>query len=244
MHFNQAFASLLLSSALTSLVASAPVDVGAEVSTPEVSAHVRRDNDAFGINAKDATWDKYGKFCSGGSTSKRDLEKRAPNAPISPAVEVTQGQKNQYIGIPLGLWTWRLVTCIGVVVIGKTKDGQDARFLAHLQAARGFIESEWDAFEKSVKDANLDHDTAKGFISFPDLSSQLPVKNGGWDKDLADLASKVEDHVRDKMDHIVDGNPTVVHRFMKPVEDDVNDINGIMSVDGNNKVVIAGSNQN
>ena len=118
MHFN-ILASFLLSTALTSLVTSAPVDVDAGVSVPDIA---RRDNGAWEIKAKDATWEAYAKFC-GGRNSKRGLEKRAPQAPISPGSVVDQGKKDKMIGIPLGLWTWNLKTCIGVVVVGKTKKG-------------------------------------------------------------------------------------------------------------------------
>ena len=223
-----------MGAALTSIASCAPTE----------SDLVRRKDDNLGIHEPSKVWKHYAAFCPPVSTIKRDLEERAPKLPPG-HTQVTQGKSAAYNDLPIGLWTEHLITCIGVGLIGKTKEGnKDVRVLGHFQASEGFLKSEWDAFEKLVDDAKLDKDSTKGFLSIPDLHNQLPTVPFAWTDDDAKLGKKIADKLEEKLNGKVKGKAKVVTRPMLPAQQGTSDTAGTMSINPDNICYIEGNPQN
>ncbi|ORY13602.1 hypothetical protein BCR34DRAFT_599775 [Clohesyomyces aquaticus] len=217
------------SSAITTALLGAAALTTSVVANPIENAQLTlRDTIDEKIGGSASAWDGYAAFC-GGQNTKRGLNglyKRKPDPPIpGAALEITVGGQDGIAEIPIGYWTWDLVTCIGVVVTGNKKGSKDTLALL-------------DKLE-------LEKDGSDCFMSVPDREDQVPPT---WNDEKKQLAKKIEDKLQDALNKIVDGDCKKTPRFMYPVYGDdgvknanYNDINGIMSVDGNNEVRIAGN---
>jgi hypothetical protein len=238
------FTALLSATALANPILANPID------TNTLAARDKTLDEKIGGDAD--AWNGYAAYCGGQSAKMaRDpsqFMKRKPNAPIPMSNEITVGQQNSMGGgIPIGFWTWDLVTCLGVVVVGHEKGDKNklVRAMKHFTADQFSFESQWNDFETMVSKLNMEKDGSDAYMSAPDPDTETP--EGTWTDGKKKLAKDIESALKDKLDKMVDGDCKVVHRYMRPLTDgldgrkaDHNDINGIMYVDGQNAVSIAG----
>ncbi len=240
MHFYKTLTTFLVSAALTKFVTSSPIDSKAVVSrdedlntpSPVDSKLVRRfqnlDDD---VQASDDTWRILESLCSGSAT-KRGLEARAP--PGSPWDEVLMGGSKSY-EVPIGLWTQKLRSCIGMGVTATKKDGgAQVRVLGHFTTDHLSKESQWQKFLGLVDKDKWEN--RKGFMSVPDLENDVPsIMN----KDTLKASKEIEDELTKRLDSLVDGDPVKTVRSMK---DGTGPNDNTMSIAGaNNEVKINGA---
>jgi len=225
MRFTQTLTTLLLGATFTSLVAASPVN----------KTLVRRDQNLDDdIEADDETWARYTAWC-GSTVSKRGLETRA-NKPSWIHNEVAMGNAAEMSGIPIGLWTQGLVTCLGVGAIGTKKEGGATyRALAHFTADKFSKESQWTRFKSMVENANLEN--VRTFLSVPDRENGVP---DGWTDADKELAEEIESELKDRMDSLADGDAVKVVRQMKPAQERQGEA-GSMGIDPSNVVYIEGN---
>ena len=113
---------------------------------------------------------------------------------------------------PLGLWTYGLVTCIGVGVTGTPKDhNHDSRFLLHFLASPATVKSQLNPFAADIKAAGLTN--MEGWLSIPDTFSQTPAN---WNADNKKLADKMAEGIKGALTHIVGKAPKIVTHPMAP----------------------------
>lgn len=240
MHFSKTFATLLLSTALSTLVASSPIASTTLVErsadpTPEDDVNItdsklvrRFQNLDDDVDADPEVWDKLEAFCGG--KSKRSLVARAPAG--GPWNEVPMGDSQKMDGIPIGLWTQKLRSCMGMGVTATNGQGQQVRVLGHFTTDRSSKESQWQKFSGLV---NEDWEDRKGFMSIPDTENNVPSMVN--DEDSLKAINEIIDELKKRLDSLVDGDPATVTR---PMGDGTGPDANTMSIDGSNAVKVNG----
>ena len=226
MHFTKTLTTFLVSAALTNFASAYAVD----------SSLVARVGIPFSkITANKATIDKSIQYCKKGR-SKRDLDSRAPWPPSVPGgfTAVTMGTHKGEKD-PLGLWTYGLVTCIGVGVTGTPKDSKsDSRFLMHFMATHSSVDSQLKPFADAIKSAGLTN--MEGWLSLPDSTNKTP---SDWTKDDKELADEMAEGITDALKYITGKDPKIVTRPMGPAVAHEAP-HGFMQIDNKNNVDIEG----
>ncbi|KAI4089850.1 MAG: hypothetical protein LQ348_005763 [Seirophora lacunosa] len=236
MHFAVSFTTLLASVTLLSTVASSPINAklgrrGLFDDDDEID-----DDDLEDLEVDGEEVESLSDLCSESADKlKRHLEARATLPPQHLKVEV--GKADALDTLPFGLWTDYLVTCTGVVVIGKKSGGGggSGRALAHIAGTKAILGDEWDTFKEKVDKMKLSD--KKGFMSSPLLSDSLP---DGWNDDLSDNVKATTANIKERLEKLVDDS-NIVQRFhrMKDSMERKGD-NGVMSVNAQNVVFIDG----
>ena len=227
MYFNKGLLAVLASTTLTTLVTSTPIDSNAVAARNDDAAKLvaRFPNFDQQVKGSDAAWAALTAYCSS-TSSKRDLEARAPAPPGGPWNEVAMGDSQSMAGIPIGLWTQNLKSCIG---FGITANNGANRALGHFTSDASSKESQWDKFSGKVNGWT----GIQGFVSKPDRSTNTsPTMNN----EALDLMDQVAAQLIARMGAL--GPVKTVLRSMSPGSGDTDNT---MSIDGQNNVLINGN---
>ncbi|MDI1491556.1 MAG: hypothetical protein OHK93_002765 [Ramalina farinacea] len=226
MYFTKGLLTLLASTTLTTLVTSTPIDSKAIAARDAEAAKLAPRFQNFDDQVKGSAdaWAALTQYCGGGS-SKRDLEARAPQPPGGPWNEVKMGDSQAFAGIPIGLWTQNLKSCIG---FGITADGGN-HALGHFTSDESSKESQWDKFSGLVNGwTNI-----QGYVSKPDRSTNV---DSIMTDEALDLMDKVTAQLIARMNSL--GHTRITLRSMAPGSGDTDNT---MSIDGQNNVLINGN---
>ena len=216
MHFTKGLLTLLASTTLTTLVTSTPIDAA------KLEARFQNFDDQ--VKGSSDAWAALTQYCGGGS-SKRDLEARAPAPPGGPWNEVQMGDSQSMAGIPIGLWTQGLLSCIG---FGVTADGGN-RALGHFSSDESSKEAQWDKFSGLVNGWT----GIQGYVSKPDRSTNTASI---MTNEALDLMDQVTAQLIARMNSL--GPTKIVLRSMALGSGDTDNT---MSIDGQNNVLINGN---
>lgn len=185
-------AALLLGVAATfSPLASAVPTTVNETDIEYSSTLVARATKFSSLKGSSASWAKLAQFCAQGK-KKRDipLDPRAPSwPPATPKgfTAVPQGTSSASFASGPGLWTYGLVTCLGVVVVGTPPSAiAEPRHMLHMESSSLVMDAQWETFEKRVKGAKLTK--MKGYMSVPDTAKNTPAT---WDADMKQLTDAI-----------------------------------------------------
>ena len=171
-----AISSFILGAALTTSVASAPLD-----------RRVLPDNIVDYIGYTNDQWEHYASFCSNPAPAKllkreasagSDIEARADRP--SGFVEVPVDNSDGY-DLPIGLWSQNFVSCVGMVVVGTKADGTKAQALAHFLASQQTLNATWKKFKDLITGWDLSE--AQAYLSIPNYDGDAAQKPSGWTDD-------------------------------------------------------------
>ena len=226
MYFTKGLLTLLASTTLTTLVTSTPIDSKTVAARDAEAAKLAPRFQNFDDQVKGSAdaWAALTSYCGGGS-SKRDLEARAPAPPGGPWNEVKMGDSQSFAGIPIGLWTQNLKSCIG---FGITADGGN-RALGHFTSDESSKESQWEKFSGLVSGWN----NIQGYVSKPDRSTNV---DSIMTDDALDLMDKVTAQLIARMNSL---GPTRI--TLRSMALGSGDTDNTMSIDGQNNVLINGN---
>lgn len=148
----------------------------------------------------------------------------------NPRIEAFQDVTYQSMGgIPINLYTKRLVTCIG---IGITGDGhKDTRFLLHVSASRSMVDAQWPNLEDGVKGADLKN--MQTYIGAPDGC------NADWDlePEVKTQNDNIVEYVKSKLHALTNTDPRV---FDRPMHLHPREPQGTMEIDAEKNVFVDG----
>lgn len=226
MFFTKSLIAILASTSLTSLVTSTPIDTNTVAARNEEAAKLvaRFPNFDQEIHGSAAAWAALTAYC-GGSSSKRSLEARAPAPPGGPWIEVAMGDSQSMVGVPIGLWTQSLLSCIG---FGATADGGN-RALGHFTSDELSKESQWQKFSGLVNGWT----NTQFYVSQPDRNTNTASI---MTPEALDLMDRVAVALVARVQSL--GPTKIVHRSMAPP---TSDTDNTMSIDPNNNVLINGA---
>lgn len=227
MYFTKSLITLLASTALTTFVTSSPIDSKTVATRNEEGAKLvaRFPNFDQQVHGSAAAWAALTSYCGQGS-SKRDLESRSPAPAGGPWQEVSMGDSQSYAGIPLGLWTQGLLSCIG---IGVTGNGGANRALGHFTSDSSSKEAQWDKFSGLVSGWT----GVQCYMSKPDRSTNTASI---MTNEALDLMDNVSAQLLARLNSL--GPTKIVLRSMANTDGDTDNT---MSIDGQNNVLINGA---
>ncbi|PWY81713.1 hypothetical protein BO94DRAFT_601737 [Aspergillus sclerotioniger CBS 115572] len=249
MLFGKTLITLLVSATITAI--AAPVDTTTTITNPfnaladrTSKSHTTTSNTGTSSNpfanikASTSTWERAAKLCKEGY-SKRDLDLHVRTNSWPPETpsgfnKVDMGEIKGALA-PKGLWTYGLVTCIGLGVTGTQKDAtKDARILMHLPSTKKSLEERWGDLLKLVEEAGMTD--MEGWMSIPDTENQVP---SGWSADLKELTEEVAEAAEWGLKQVIGKTPKVVKRPMALAIAHTLP-HGTMQIDKENKVEIDG----
>ncbi|RAK99188.1 uncharacterized protein BO80DRAFT_426725 [Aspergillus ibericus CBS 121593] len=256
MLFGKTLVTLLASVAIASAVAiPAPIDntpnALVERTTKSKTKTTTTTTNPFAkIKASKATWEKAAKLCKSGASKRSDWEEwdddstvhlfdtRTTSWPPKTPSGFTEVRMDQEVGErdPLGLWTYGLVTCMGVGVTGTQTDSKkNSRFLMHLMASPSTMEKQWGNFQKLVTESGVTN--MEGWMSIPDTSKDVP---SNWNEDDKELSDDVAEAIEGILTQLIGKAPKIVKRPMAPAI--AHELpHGTMQIDKNNEVEIEGT---
>ncbi|PYI09230.1 hypothetical protein BO78DRAFT_416023 [Aspergillus sclerotiicarbonarius CBS 121057] len=212
------------------------------------NTHTTTINPFAKIKASKATWEKAAKLCKSGWSKRSEgeewdddstghlFDKRTETWPPKPPagfakVDIHEEKGEKYVG----LWTFGLVTCMGVGVTGTQTDShKDSRVMMHLVSEPTSMEGQWGSFQKLVKESGMTN--MEGWMSIPDTSQELPAN---WDEDDKELNENVAEAIEGALHQLIGKAPKIVKRPMAPAI--AHQLpHGTMQIDRHNNVEIDG----
>ena len=261
MLFTKNIAALLLGAAatLSSLAGAVPTAINV-TDFGHPSTLMTRATKFSSLKGSAATWSKLSQLCAQGK-KKRDfplgMSTSLPDTPRPPFGQanmvpdervvtwppdtpkgftyVPQGKSNAAFSSGNGLWTYGLVTCLGISVVGTPPSAiAEPRHLLHMESTQLVMDAQWDTFEKRVKGAKLT--AMRGYMSVPDTTRNLPST---WDAGMTQLTNDIIAEARTRLTTLTGAVPTVKVRPMSRALAHETPY-GTMWVDNRNEVYIEG----
>ncbi|KAK4449746.1 hypothetical protein QBC34DRAFT_462227 [Podospora aff. communis PSN243] len=197
-----------------------------------------------------ASWSKLSTLCAQGKR-KRDLSsleieisedihidaRQLTWPPATPKgfTAVLQGKSDAAFASGNGLWTYGLVTCLGIGVVGTPPSAiNEPRHMLHMESTAAVMDAQWDTFEKRVKAAKLTR--MRGYMSVPDTTRNTPAS---WDADMTQLTNAIIVEARTRLQTLTGSAPVVKTRPMSRALAHETPY-GTMWIDNRNDVFIEG----
>jgi hypothetical protein len=215
-----------------------------------------------------ASWSKLSTLCAQGKR-KRDLSyleieisedvhidaRQVTWPPATPKgfTAVLQGKSDAAFASGNGLWTYGLVTCLGIGVVGTPPSAiNEPRHMLHMESTAAVMDAQWETFEKRsvsppfpckrtvwlthdrVKNAKLTK--MKGYMSVPDTTKNTPAS---WDADMTQLTDAIIAEARTRLQTLTGSAPVVKTRPMSRALAHETPY-GTMWIDNRNDVFIEG----
>ncbi|KAK0653106.1 hypothetical protein B0T16DRAFT_490829 [Cercophora newfieldiana] len=222
MLFTKHLTTLLLgaAAAFSPFTSATPVPEPAALNTTETSdilldlnsALVARATKFSSLKGSDASWQKLSTLCAQGKR-KRSLQLRQvtwPPATPKGFTAVLQGKSDAAFASGNGLWTYGLVTCLGISVVGTPPSAiAEPRHMLHMESTKLVMDAQWETFEKRVKGAKLTK--MKGYMSVPDTTKNLPPT---WDAGMTQLTNDIIAEAKTQLQALTGSAPVVKTRPM------------------------------